>query len=113
MPPMQMISILVPPAELARIDRAARAVDLTRSAFIRRTLQGVLDDGEQMISLLANDHARSTILEAFTRPGVMQAVASAMGHELTHADRQRFLAFMKPVSPSKSEAAPRRSRRSK
>lgn len=106
------ISLSIPPALLPRIDKAARALEMSRSEFVSRTLDGALHDGEAMLAVMADERARTVMLEAFTRPGVMGAVAAAIGQELSEADRQRVLSFMRPQSPN-TEAAPRRSGRSK
>jgi hypothetical protein len=107
------ISLSMRPDLVPRIDKAARALDMSRSEFIARTVEAALEEGSAILSVLADNRARAAMFDAFSRPGVMGAVAAAMGQELGDADRQRVLSFMRPQSPSKSEAAPRRSRRSK
>jgi hypothetical protein len=76
---------------------------MSRSEFVTRTLESALTEGESLLSVMSNERVRSALLEAFTRPGVMQAVAQSIGQELKEADRQRVLEFMRPskVAPTR------------
>lgn len=90
------ISITLPPPVLKKIDAAAEALSMNRSAFIAAVMQDHLAQGDAMINALGDDRIRNAFHQAFTRPGVLQALVSEMGQELTKSQRQEFLRFLKP-----------------
>lgn len=95
------VTITMTPATLKRIDAAARAFNLSRSEFISRTMDDQLAQGDAIISAMSDDRIRTAFHEAFTRPGVLKALTSEIGQELTDSQRQKFLQFIKPSETGK------------
>jgi len=94
--PLNRISITIPPSLVKSINAAADALSMNRSEFICNVMRDHLAQGDAMINALGDERIRSAFHEAFTRPGVLQALVSEMGQELTKSQRQEFLRFLKP-----------------
>lgn len=95
------VTISVPPGVLKRIDTAARALSMSRSEFISNVMDDHLAEGQAIIGALSDDRIRNAFHEAFTRPGVLKALTSEMGQELSDSQRQKFLQFIKPSGTGK------------
>ncbi len=84
----QQISITVDPHILKRIDRVAKQRDIPRSQVIDRLLRDSIAQAETEAKLLGDPLVMQAFSKAMSAPGVMSAMAAAMGGELT--DKQQL-----------------------
>ena len=91
----QRVTLAMSGPVLRKLDRAAKAVGLSRSAVAEQILADGLNEGEMLMAALSNDTVRRAFAKAMTTPGVAGAVAEAMGHELSDRERQQVLGFFK------------------
>jgi hypothetical protein len=89
---------------LKRVNRAAKACGMDRSRFIASAVEEYLNQGEAILTAMGSPIVRDAMLRAFSAPGVLREVGRSLGHELTEAERQQVLGFMKPKKEGRDEA---------
>lgn len=91
----QHLSVTMAAATVKRVTKAAAAMDMNRSEFVEMLLVEALESNEHQLAFMSNPRVMKAFAEAFSKPGVMAAMAKAIGHEVTEAERQAVLDFMK------------------
>lgn len=86
------------------MDRAARAMGKSRSAWVEDALREVLSGSDDIVRVMADRTVRTAMLDALAKPGVIQAMASAMSADLDEAKVQQVLGFMKDAGSGKRPA---------
>lgn len=87
------VTLSMPPALVKRLDRLAKLQEVNRSALACDLLGAALREGEDLARVLANDKVRAALLNAMMQPGILQAMAQTMGHELSKSERQQVFQF--------------------
>ena len=82
---------------LARLNKAAKLAGMDRSSFMAAAIEEYLDQAEDSIRAMANPKVRDAMLRALAAPGVLRAIGESLGHDLSQAERQQVLEFLKPV----------------
>lgn len=89
------VTMSIPPALLRKLDRLAKIQGVSRSALVVELLHGAVAEADDLVKVMANDRVRNAMLGALAKPGVVRAIAQALGHELEPADGQKVLQFFK------------------
>jgi hypothetical protein len=78
-----------------KLDRLAKVQRVSRSAAIEDILVEGLAEADDFVRVMSNDKVRTAMFEALGKPGVVRAIATSLGQELTPADGQKVLQFFK------------------
>ena len=89
-----MITLTFDTALLRRVDSTWKRLGSNRSAFIESCCSQVIDEAEGVAAVMGDPVVMQAFVEAFSKPGVIQTFASAMGEHLAPEQIQQVLAFM-------------------
>ena len=92
------VTMTLPRSLLKGLDRYAKSQGVSRSAACRELLAAALEDGESVVKVMANDKVREALLAAMMRPGVLQSLANALGHDLDADQAQKVFEFFEAAS---------------
>jgi len=88
------VTITVDAAHLRRVDRLAKRLGLSRSGFLAEAIKSYLDEAEMQAKVMGDPIVLRAFSEAMTRPGVMSAIAEALGAQLTEKQTQTLMDFL-------------------
>lgn len=91
----QHMTVTLEASTLRRVTKAAAGLDINRSQFVEAALLDYLERAELEAKFVMNPRVMKAFAEAFSKPGVMSALAKAIGHEVNEAERQAVLDFMR------------------
>ena len=77
------ITATISPRLVCKIITTAKRLDMLRSAFIEAVLEAYLDEAELQAKLLGDRKVMNAFAQAMSAPGVMSAMAKAMGDEIS------------------------------
>ncbi len=88
------VTITMEAAHLRRVDRLAKRLGLSRSGFLAEAIKSYLDEAEMQAKVMGDPIVLRAFSEAMTRPGVMSAIAEALGAQLTEKQTQTLMDFL-------------------
>lgn len=92
------VTISISPDVLRRVDRVAKSMRISRSAWLEHACLGELDQAELFVKLTQQPELMQTLLGTFGDRSVMRQMAEVMGDELTDAQMQLFTQAMKSLT---------------
>lgn len=95
-------TISLQPGVAKAIDDLADAQGISRSALVLRWITEKMEGEKHTVAIFANPVVANTIIKAFAQPGVLRALADAVGEKLT--DEQLEL-FHRTMNVATEEAA--------
>lgn len=96
-----IVTISLDAGLVARIDRLARAVGMSRSAWMQRQIEDCIDDEEMGVKALTDPVVGGALLSVFKDREVMRGLAKMMGEQLSDQQLQLFTERLGKMSERK------------
>ena len=108
-----VIAVTVDPELLLRLDAVAEALSLNRSQMLEQLVRDGIEEQETYARALSNPLIAKAFGAAITQPGVLRAMAAAMGEELQPEQLKLFeramsaaVAVIAPACDSSTRSSP-------
>lgn len=91
----ERVTISISRGLLQRVDAEAERLEVNRSAFITAALEDYMESTVSQMKFFRSPGIMRAMVDAFSKPGVMAAVAKSIGTEISEDQRQAVLDFMR------------------
>lgn len=92
---MAKVSLSIDEALLKRVDALAETLGTSRSACMCDLMRDALDEAEAQAKVIGDPVVMGAYLQAMQQPGVVAALARAMGEQIDEKKTQQVLEFFK------------------
>lgn len=89
------ITVTLKPSIARKATRVAKSLDISRSKLFEDALEAYLTEAELQAKLLGDNRVMGAFAKAMSAPGVMSAMASAMGEEITESQQTMLRDLLK------------------